>query len=173
MRFKEEETQHPFDLQAYARECWGSLSATAWNSSEPKFICASLIIQSINIYIAPFQDPYSNAFPNQAKRKRIVFRSWWNWAQTPFERCLRSEGSPFQVVGPTTVKELLCIAKRTNETAKSPWTEDRILRWHAAQEERGRYKARVDWRAPSQICTSTPRAQSCRHMQVKYLSVCL
>src|SRR6218665_1825824 len=36
------------------------------------------INQSIKIYIAPLQDTYSEALPTQAKRKRIVFRRWWN-----------------------------------------------------------------------------------------------
>ena len=41
-----------------------------------------------------------------AKRKRAVLRRWWNWEQAPFWRCpcLRSIGSPFQFVGPTTRK---------------------------------------------------------------------
>ena len=34
--------------------------------------------QSIKIYIAPLQDTYSEALPTQAKRKRTVFRRWWN-----------------------------------------------------------------------------------------------
>ena len=32
----------------------------------------------MNMYIAPLQDPYSEALPTQAKWKRTVFRSWWN-----------------------------------------------------------------------------------------------
>jgi len=36
------------------------------------------IKQSIEIYIAPLQDPYSEALPTQAKRKRTVLRRWWN-----------------------------------------------------------------------------------------------
>ena len=36
------------------------------------------INQSIQIYIAPLQDTYSEALQTQAKRKRTVFRSWWN-----------------------------------------------------------------------------------------------
>ena len=51
-----------------------------------------------------------------------VFRSWWNWKQAPFCRCLRSMGSLFQVVVPTTEKERLCIVG----TTKSPSTEDRM-----------------------------------------------
>jgi len=38
----------------------------------------------LKIYIAPFQDPYSEVLPTQAKQKRIVFRRWWNWEQAPF-----------------------------------------------------------------------------------------
>ena len=51
--------------------------------------------QSIKIYIAPLQDPYSEALPTQAKQKRTVLRRWWNWEQASFGRCLRSTGSPF------------------------------------------------------------------------------
>src|SRR6218665_971498 len=68
------------------------------------------INQSIKIYIAPFQESYSEALPTQAKRKRTVSRKWWNCEQAPFGRCLRSIGRPFQVVGPTTEKEIcLCL----------------------------------------------------------------
>src|SRR6218665_3038347 len=63
--------------------------------------------QSIKIYIAPLQDPYSEALQTQAKRKRTVLRRWWNREQIPFGRCLRSIGSPFHVVGPTTEKHQL------------------------------------------------------------------
>jgi len=64
-----------------------------------------IFIQSIKIYIAPLQGPYSEALPTQAKRKRTVLGRWWNWEQASFSRCLRSIGSSFQVVGPTTEKE--------------------------------------------------------------------
>jgi len=49
------------------------------------------INQSVKIYIAPLQDTcaYSEALPTKAKRKRTVFRRWWNWEQAPFGRCLR------------------------------------------------------------------------------------
>ena len=43
-----------------------------------------LINQSIKIYIAPLQDPYSEALLTQAKQKRTVLRRWWNWEQAPF-----------------------------------------------------------------------------------------
>jgi len=33
-------------------------------------------IQSIKIYIAPLQDPYSEALPTRAKRKTTVLRRW-------------------------------------------------------------------------------------------------
>ena len=51
------------------------------------------INQSVKIYIAPLQDTYSEALPTQAKRKRTVFRRWWNWEQAPFGRCLWSTPS--------------------------------------------------------------------------------
>jgi len=35
-----------------------------------------LFYQSIKIYIAPLQDPYSEVLPNQAKWKRTVLRRW-------------------------------------------------------------------------------------------------
>jgi len=57
--------------------------------------------QSVEIYIAPLQDSYSEALLTQAKWKRTVLRRWWNWEQATFGRCLRSTGSPFQVFGPT------------------------------------------------------------------------
>ena len=47
------------------------------------------MIQSIKIYIAPLQDPYLEALPTQAKRKRTVFSRWWNWEQPPFGSYLR------------------------------------------------------------------------------------
>jgi len=65
----------------------------------------SLINQSMTMYIAPLQDRYSEALSTQAKRKRTVFKSWWNWEDAPFGRCIRSEGSLFQVAAPTTEKE--------------------------------------------------------------------
>jgi len=120
------------------------------------------IKQSIKIYIAPLQDPYSKVLQIQAKRKRTLLRRWWNREQAPFGRCLRSIGSPFQVVGPTTEKETVCIvAERANGTTKLPWAEDRSL-WRPAQEERGQGgRARADRRAPSQTSTATPRMRSC------------
>jgi len=72
--------------------------------------------QSIKIYIASLQDSYSEALPTQAKRKRTVFRRWWNWEQAPFGRWLRSIGSPFQVVGPTTEKEHAFIVAEQGHT---------------------------------------------------------
>ena len=36
------------------------------------------LYQSIKIYIAPIQDPYSEAFLTQAKRKSTVLRRWLN-----------------------------------------------------------------------------------------------
>jgi len=98
------------------------------------------INQSVKFYIAlqaPLQDTYSEALPIQAKRKRTVLRRWWNWEQAPFGRCLRSTGSPFQVVGPTTEKERVCIvAERANGTTKLPWAEDRSVRRPAHEERR-------------------------------------
>jgi len=86
--------------------------------------------QSIKIDIAPLQDPFS------------VLRRWWNWEQPPFGRRLRSIGSTFQVFGPTTEKERLCIVtERANGTTKLPWTEDHRVLW-PAQEERGRQSSR-------------------------------
>ena len=40
------------------------------------------------MYIAPLQNPYSEALPTPAKRKRTVLRRWWNWEPAPFGRCL-------------------------------------------------------------------------------------
>jgi len=46
--------------------------------------------QSIRIYLAPLQDPYSEALPTQAKRRRAVLKKMlWYWEQAPFGRCLR------------------------------------------------------------------------------------
>ena len=79
------------------------------------------INQSVKTYIAPLQDTYSEALPNQSKRKRTVLRRWWNWEQAPFWRCLRSTGRSFQVVGPTTENEGVCIvAEQANGTTKLP-----------------------------------------------------
>jgi len=85
--------------------------------------------QSVKIYIAPLQDTYSEALPTQAKRKRKVLRRWWNWEQALFGRCLRSTGSPFGVVGPTTENERVCIVtERANGTTKLPRAEDWSVR---------------------------------------------
>jgi len=52
------------------------------------------INQSIKIYIAPIQDPYSEALPTQAKRKRTVLRRWWNWEKDGLcLPCIHSHGS--------------------------------------------------------------------------------
>ena len=70
--------------------------------------------------MAPLQEPYSEELLTQAKRKRTVLRRWWNWEQVPFGRCLRSIGSPFQVVGQTTEIERVCIvAERANGPSNS------------------------------------------------------
>ena len=85
-------------------------------SLEPKFA----IDQSPKMYTAPPQDPYSKVLPTQVKRTRTVFKSLWDWNQTPFGRRLRTESSMFQVVGPTIEKEHRCIvAERANGTTKS------------------------------------------------------
>jgi len=39
------------------------------------------------MYIAPFQDLYSEALLTHAKWKRTLLRRWWNWVQAPFGRC--------------------------------------------------------------------------------------
>src|SRR6218665_3249188 len=86
------------------------------------------INQSVKIYIVPLQDTYSEALPTKAKRKRTVFRRWWNWEQAPFGRCLRSTGTPFQVFGPTTENEQVrIVAERANGTTKLPKTEDQSV----------------------------------------------
>jgi len=74
------------------------------------------IVSAINI-----PTHYSEVLPTQAKgkRKRTVFRRWWNWEQAPFGRYLRSIGRSFQVVGITKEKERVCIvAERANGTTK-------------------------------------------------------
>jgi len=67
---------------------------------------------------------------------------------------LRSIGSWFHVVGPTTEKERVCIVwERANGTTKLPWTEDRSIR-RSGQEESGRqskdYTLRCFWPQHSQ-----------------------
>ena len=42
------------------------------------YLTVKSINQLIKIYIAPLEDPYSEALPTQAKRKRTVLRMWWN-----------------------------------------------------------------------------------------------
>jgi len=44
-----------------------------------KFRTASLINQSIKIYIVLLKAPYSEVHPTLAKRKWTVFKSCWNW----------------------------------------------------------------------------------------------
>src|SRR6218665_1391407 len=79
----------------------------------------------------------------------------------PIERCLRPDGSPFQVVGPATEKERLCIvAEPANGTSKSPWTEDHSVRW-PAEKERAAKLAQIYRKAPSLISTATTRTRSC------------
>src|SRR6218665_2406650 len=85
--------------------------------------------------MVPLQDPYSEALLIQAKRKRTVLRRWWNREQAPFGRCLRSTGSPFQVVGPTTENERVCIVtEQANGTTKLPRAEGRSVRQPAHEE---------------------------------------
>src|SRR6218665_3345085 len=106
------------------------------------------------------KDPYSETLLTQAKRKRTVLRRWWNREQAPFGKCLRSTGSPFQVVGPTTENERVCIvAERANGITKLPRAEDRSVRRLDMKREGSR--ARADKRAPSQTSTATPRTQPC------------
>jgi len=132
-----------------------------WRISDP-----STCNQSVKIYIAPLQDTYSEVLPTQAKRKRRVFRRWWNWEQAPFGRCLRSTGSSFQGFGPTTENERVCIVgERANRTTKLPWAEDRSVQRLHMRREGGR--ACADRRAPSQTSTTTPRTQSCKRCAVE------
>src|SRR6218665_1776344 len=60
---------------------FGGVSCSDEDSQRGKhsfgYFCLS-INQSVKIYIAPLQDTYSEALPTQAKRKRRVFRRWWN-----------------------------------------------------------------------------------------------
>ena len=73
--------------------------------------------QSIKVYKAPLQDPYSEVLPTQTKRKRSLEKVV-ELRKAPFGRCLRSIGSPFQVVGKE--KERACIvAERANGTTKN------------------------------------------------------
>jgi len=80
--------------------------------------CDCLISINQNLYSSS-SDPYLEALPTQAKWKRTVLRRLWNWKRAPFGRCLKSIGSPFQVVGPTREKERICtVAERMNGTTK-------------------------------------------------------
>jgi len=86
----------------------GNLSEQSVNQSFNQSINQS-INQPINQSTASLQDSYWEALPTQAKWKRTVLRRWRNWEQATFGRWLRSIGSPFQVDGPTTEKECVCI----------------------------------------------------------------
>ena len=81
------------------------------------------IYQSVKTYIAPLQDTYLETLPTQAKRKRTVLRRWWNWEQAPFGRCL----SPFQVFGPTTENERVCIVYDSTYTHRSRFDSESSL----------------------------------------------
>ena len=122
----------------YYSRCYCKAGATKWPLLLAALYKLVNIIQSINMYITSLQDPYSEALPTQVTLKRTVLRRtwWWNWEHSPLARCLRSIGSPFHVVGPTTENERVCIvAERANGISKLPWTEDHIVR-RPAQEER-------------------------------------
>jgi len=58
-----------------------------------------------NLYSTPSRSLLRGAPDSCQAGKRTILRRCWNWEQTPFGRCLRSIGRPFQVVGPTTEKE--------------------------------------------------------------------
>ena len=132
-------------------------------TSNPLSACLN---QSINIYIAPLQDTYSEALPTQAKRKRTVFRRWWNWEQAPFGRCLGSTGSPFQVFGPTTENERVCITAERGMGLPN-YREQRNGVYDDLHMKRESGRARADRRAPSQTSTATPRTQSCKRCAVE------
>ena len=118
-----------FMVYRWDGECWVADTMRWTGTVEINSIClwrgiltkeVVSINQLIQIYIALLQYPYLEVLLTQAKWKWKVFRSWWIWEQAPFGRCLRSEGSPLHVVGPTTEKKRLCIvAERVNWTTNS------------------------------------------------------
>src|SRR6218665_1667469 len=119
------------------------------------------------LYVRPLnspsdQEPINRGAPDpgQAEKNNLEkdLGEIENWHR--LGRCLRSIGRPFQVVGPTTEKERVCIvAERANGiTSYRTWTEDRSVR-RPAQEEREGGRARADKRAPSVTSTATPGTQ--------------
>ena len=87
------------------------------------------INQSIKNYIEPLQDTYAEALPTQAKRKRTVFRRWWNCEHAPFGRCLRSAGGCFEAELFQHLCQLLGVDK-LRTTAYRPSANGRIERLH-------------------------------------------
>jgi len=99
------------------------IMSTKWSFQYSKTLHLKLsLCQSFKIYIAPLQDPYSEALLTQAKWKRTVLRKLCNWEQALFGRCLRSIWSPFQVVGPTTEKERVCIDEQCSLYSTTCWS---------------------------------------------------
>ena len=110
--------------------------------------------QSVKIYIAPLQDTYSEALPIQDKRKRAVFRRWWNWEQAPFGRCLISTGSPFQVLGQPQKMNGSALSQG-GRMGPPNYREQRTGVYDGLHMTREGGRARADWRAPSQTSTAT------------------
>ena len=132
-------------------------AANILNTRQPRHRRLFSINQSVKIYIAPLQDTYSEALPTQAKRKRSLEKVV---ELASFGRCLRSTGSPFQVFGPSTENERVCIvAERADGTTEIPWTEGRSVRQPIDLKREGG-RARAGRRAPSQTGTATPRTRS-------------
>ena len=117
--------------------------------------------QSIKIYIAPLQHRYSEALPSRSEQ----LRRWWKWEQAPFGRCLRSIGSPFQVVGPTTEKDQVRKLKNLCSTPKSysclPYLSFKIWsNWPEGDSERG--AAGRNW--PMALDSKGTRPAAARHI---------
>ena len=97
------------------------------------------VFQSINqskFILSPFKIPTQRCSRPRPSGKE---QSWEGGGIENRHWLVRSTGSPFQVFGPTTENEQVCIvAERANGTPKLPWTEDRSVR-RPAHEERARY----------------------------------
>src|SRR6218665_3334475 len=112
------------------------------------------------------KDPYSETLLTQAKRKRTVLRRWWNREQAPFGRCLRSTGSPFQVVGPTTENERVCIVtERASGTTKLPRAEDRSYDG-LDMKRKGRMQSSRRYEGAQPDKHATLRTRSCKRCAV-------
>src|SRR6218665_652518 len=66
---------------------------------------------TLNIYIAPLQENYSEALPTPARSNKAVLKREKNAGEVVLLKMRSSEGRPFQVEGLTTEKARICLVE--------------------------------------------------------------